>query len=191
MFTLFRILFISLMVLLFACGPKEKNKAAQGNLSGEDTTEIAVGEDVKMESGMDFLISANMNSQLQIKLSKAALLNSNSPKVKALSENIIAENEKIQANTLALAEAAGIEMAPALSPEYVDLLDSVQSYSGEKFDSAFVATIIEEHEEDIGMFSGLAARTDDPITREQVTDNLKLLQSHLQAAREIQDTMEE
>lgn len=181
---------IALLFLLFACGPQDNNKDKPASTQSQHP-QIEVGEDVPMNKAQDLLIKANMNSQLQISLSKAAANKSSSPKIKALSNQILTENKLIQNNILALSEAAGIEMEPALSLEYVALLDAVQSYSGDRFDSIFISTIIEEHKEDIEAFTKLSEKADNPITREQITNNLEILERHLHTAKEIRNTMEE
>lgn len=176
-------------VLLFACGPQGNKDQENKNLSKDP--QIEVGDDVQMDNdAQDLLINANMNSQLQIALSEAALNKSSSSKINALSNQILTENKVIQNNLLALAEAAGIDMAPSLSLEYVALLDSIQTYSGDHFDSAFVATVIEEQEDDIKEFTRLSEKVQDPIIRAQITDILEIMTAHLDAAKEIQRDIE-
>ena len=192
MFNTSKILFIISAFFLFSCGSGEHNdQSSEADSVNEGDTEIEVGEDVAVDNEEDFLINANMNTQLQIALGKIAQEKSNSPEVKALAESVVNENQQIQNNIMELAKGAGIEMAAALSPEYVSLLDSIQVYSGDRFDSAFVNLVIEEHQEDIENFGKIAGKTNNPIVRDQITNNIELMQKHLEAAKEIEDVVEE
>lgn len=187
---IFRFLLLFSIATLTACGSKDNNNTAEADQATKEP-EITVGEDVQMETAYDFLINANMNSQVQIELSKVAAAKSNTPEVKALGQQIVIENKTIQNNILTLSEAAGIDMAPALSVEYIDLLDSIQSLSGEQFDEAYVATVIEEHQEDIDQFTRLAEKTENTITRGLVTDNLEILRRNLDNAERTQKVLQE
>lgn len=81
-------------------------------------------------------------------------------------------------------------MAPALTPEYIALIDTIQTYQGAKFDSAFVNLVIEGHREDIDRLQELARKTENAIIRREVTENVAILQSQLNKAEEIKTSME-
>lgn len=184
-----RIGFILLTAFLISCGENKNNQTTNEDSLSEDTS-IEVGADDKLQEEADFLISSYMNSQLQIALGEVAARQALSPDVKEFSKTIIAENAEVRGNIEELASAAEIDLAPALTPEYLTLIDSIQSYEGAKFDSAFLHIVIEEHEDDIERLSNLATKTDNPIVRREVTENLALLQGQLTQAKEIEDTFD-
>lgn len=186
----YRFILLGLFSSLIACGPRDNQNTSQTEQTSQEPV-IEVGEDVQMETAYDFLIDANMNSEIQIVLSKAAEEKSNTPEVKALGQQIAVENRIIQNNILQLSEAAGVEMAPALSVEYLGLLDSIQSLSGEQFDKAYIKAIIEGHEADIEQFTRLASQTENPISRSLVTDNLEVLRRNLEQAKKTQEVLSE
>ena len=171
--------------LLAACGGNSGNNEQQQQEVANQEENIIVGEDEDLEDKSDYLITAYLNNQLQLALGEIAERNALSPEVKELSNQILAENQAVQTNFEALAEAAELDLNPALSPALLALLDSVQTFNGEKFDSAFVHTVIEEHENDIERLTEWANTTSNPIIRREVTENLDILQRQLARAQEI------
>lgn len=184
MCTNIKIFFVFSLAFLMACGNKEDKEE-----SSKDP-EVIVGNDAEVEEEVDFLITSYMNSQLQASLGKVAAEKSSSPVVREFADTIVVKNELVKSNIEELAAATGVQLTPALSPEHVTLLDSIQSYSGDEFDNAFIALFIEEHEDDIERFTKLAADIDNPITRELVTANLEMLEGSLKKAKEVQKAIE-
>lgn len=115
--------------------------------------------------------------------------NALSPEVKTLSTSIITQNAKVQDNIRTLANAAEIELQPALTPEYVAIIDTIQTYQGAKFDSAFIELVIEEHKDDIDRLNKMARKTENAISRREVTENVEILQTQLKKAEEIKASM--
>src|SRR5690606_24161598 len=125
-----------LIVLLFVrCGTQDSNNQQNSTETSAEAENIEVGVDDNLQEEADFLIVSFMNTQLQIALGEIADRNALSPEVKTLSTSIITENIKVQDNLRTLANAANIELQPALTPDYVAIIDTVQTYQGAKFDS--------------------------------------------------------
>lgn len=185
----YRFILLGFLSLLVACGPRENNNDASQTKQTKEPV-IEVGEDVQAETAYDFLIDANMNSEIQIALSKAAEEKSNNPEVKVLGQQIAIENKIIQNNIIQLSEAAGVEMDPALSVEQLGLLDSIQSLSGNQFDEAYINAVIAGHQEDIEQFTRLADKTEEPISRNLVTNNLEILRRNLVYAQKTQEALQ-
>jgi putative membrane protein len=122
-------------------------------------------------------------------LGEIAERNALSPEVKTLSTSIITQNAKVQDNIRTLANAAEIELQPALTPEYVAIIDTIQTYQGAKFDSAFIELVIEEHKDDIDRLNKMARKTENAISRREVTENVEILQTQLKKAEEIKASM--
>lgn len=183
----YRFILVGFMASLVACGSRDNNHTSQRT----QEPVIEVGDDVQTETAYDFLIDANMNTEIQIALSRAAEDKSNAPEVKALGQQIAIGNKNVQNNILQLSEAVGVDMDPALSVEYLGLLDSIQSLNGQQFDEAYVNAVIEGHQEDIEQFTRLAEETEDPITRNLVTNNLEILRRNLEYAQKTQEILQE
>lgn len=183
------VLFLS-SVLFVGCGSQENNNQESSADMETEAEDIQVGVDDNLQDEADFLIVSHLNSQLQITLGEIADRNALSPEVKSLSTSIIAENAKVLKNLEELANAAEIDLAPALTPEYIAIIDTIQTYQGAKFDSAFVNLVIEGHREDIDRLQDLAGKTENAIIRREVTENVSILQSQLNKAEEINVLME-
>ncbi len=174
--------------ILIGCGGNSGNNEQQQQEVANQEENIVVGEDEDLEDKSDYLITAYLNNQLQLALGEVAERNAQSPEVKELSNQLLVENKAVQTNFEELAEAAELDLNPALSPELVALIDSIQTFNGEKFDSAFVHTVIEEHENDIERLTEWANTTSNPIIRREVTENLDILQRQLARAQEIKQS---
>lgn len=187
---LFKIFTMLSFGVLVGCGGNNANDEQQKEEVANNEGNIVVGENEDLQEKGDFLITAYMNNQLQLTLGEVADRNALAPEVKELSKQILADNKAIQSNLETLAEAAEIDLKPALTPEFLSLIDSIQSYQGAKFDSAFVNTVIEEHENDIERFNSWANTTSNPIIRREVTENIDILQLQLAKAQEIRQNMD-
>lgn len=187
--TTFRILIVLIGFVMVGCGGNNSKNENQQVVTNEEEN-VAVGETDDLQEEGDYLITAYMNNQLQLALGEVADRNALSPEVKDLSNQILAENQAVQTNLKDLARAADIELTPALSPEFLSLIDTIQSYEGRKFDSALVHTVIEEHENDIERLNEWATSTSNPIIRQEITENLDILQAQLAKAKEIKSGME-
>lgn len=176
--------------VLLGCGGNNAGNQEQQQSETPEEENIVVGENEDLQEKSDFLITAYMNNQLQLALGEVAERNALSPEVKTLSDQILANNKEVQTNFEALADAAEVDLTPALTPEFISLIDTIQSYQGAKFDSAFVYTVVEEHENDIERLNEWAATTSNPIIRQEVTENVDILQAQLAKAQEIKQRME-
>lgn len=177
--SLSKLAIFSASILIFSCD-NSSNKNAETEMENDSAVAIEVGEDIQADNTMeDDLIASHMSNQLQIALGILASEQAQSSDVSQLGESLLESGKEIDANIRNLAEASGLEMAPALSPEYVYLLDTIKSYSGQQFDSAFVEVISRESNETIERLNDLMAKTDNPITREEISTNIDILTENL------------
>lgn len=174
---------------LISCDSNKGTKENNEDYS-DRTIEVETSAEEDLDEGEDYLVSAHINSQLQVALGSVAGEKSSSPQLQEFAQRLAQGNKVIQKNISTLASAAGIEIDAALTPEYSRLLDSLQSYSGEKFDSAFLDLVIEEHDEDIQRFSTLSQKAKSPITRDLLTDNLEILRNQKNQAEELKNAMD-
>lgn len=190
--TTFKILILFTAIAFFACDSKEKASEEDQTLTvEEDTASLEVTENAGNLEEEDLLISAQLNNQLQIALGEISAEKASSPKVKEFGQMIAEENKQLQDNITELAAASGVQIDSALTPEYVGLLDTIQSYSGQKFDSAFLEIVIQEHEDDIERYTKLASASENPMVREVVSSTLEILQRHQQQAENVQDALKD
>lgn len=189
MMTTIKIFSIFSIFIMLSCDSQQQNNAEnQNNTDAEVEAVTADNEDLQEEA--DYLVSAHINSQLQVALGDAANEQSQSPDVKQFGQQLKVENRQIQENLNALATGVGVELDPALTPEYSKVIDSIKTYSGKEFDKAFLELVVEEHDEDISRLTTLANKSNDPIVRNLVTDNVKILRSRKKHAEELKDSID-
>lgn len=186
--TIIKFFTVFCMALIISCGPQERNTETS-EADNDATVDAVMSDNENLQEDTDFLVSAHINSQLQVALGQAATQQSQSPRVQEFGAQLVNENEVVQHNISALAEGAGIEIDPALTPEYASLVDSVQTLSGREFDEAFLDLVIEEHDEDIDRFTRLTSRAENPIVRNMISDNLEILRRRKNQAEELKDNL--
>lgn len=187
--TTIKIFSIFSMFLMFSCGSQEQNNEGTQNNSDVEVEAVTADEE-DLQEETDYLVSAHINSQLQVALGEVATEQSQSEKVQEFGRKLMVENKQIQQNIDALAAGVGVEIDPALTPEYAKVVDSVKTYSGKEFDKAFLELVLEEHNEDINRMTALASKSNNPIVRDLVTDNLNILRSRKKHAEELKDSIE-
>ncbi len=183
------------MAFVVSCGSPEgnqretatNNESAQGDTEG--TAEAVTSSEENLQEDADYLVSAHINSQLQVALGKVANQKSQSQQLKEFGRQLTEENRQIQQNINTLATGAGIEIQPALTPEYSGVVDSIKSLSDKDFDKAFLDLVLEEHNEDIERFTSLSNKTTNPIVRDMLTDNLDILRRRQTKAQELRDKL--
>jgi putative membrane protein len=183
-----KILTIFCLTFLISCGSPERTEDNQTAARADDA-EVEVGvENLEVEE--DYLVSAHLNSQLQLALGSVAAERSTTPQVQQFGQRVANSNQIVKNNLTELATGYGINLSPAMSTKYTNLLDSIQNYTGKDFDSAFLNIVIEEHEEDIDRFTTLSQRTSNPIVRNLLTDNLEILHMQKNEAEELKDSLD-
>lgn len=190
MYNSLKIFSIICLFFLFSCDSQEKNQSGTTAETAETAgdTEVEIGAE-NLEEDEDYLVSAHLNSQLQLALGNTAAERTNTPQIRQFAQRVVESNQVIKNNIAELASGANVELAPAMSTQYTTLLDSIQSYSGREFDSAFLNTVIDEHDQDIERFTTLSQRANNPIFREILTDNLEILHRQKNEAEELKDNL--
>ncbi|CAN5552761.1 hypothetical protein BH23BAC1_BH23BAC1_48080 [soil metagenome] len=187
MYTSIKIITVLFLSILISCGSPERNETNQ-TAAAQENAEVEVGVE-NLEEDEDYLVSAHLNSQLQMALGSVAVERSNTPEIQQFGQRVVNSNQIIKNNITELASGVDIELSPAMSTKYTNLLDSIQGYSGHEFDSAFLNTVIEEHDEDIERFTTLSKRTNNPILREILTNNLEILHRQRNEAEDLKDRL--
>jgi putative membrane protein len=132
----------------------------------------------------DFLKTAIMGDNSEIKLGHLAEQKAGSPEVRAYGRTLVRDHTKAAAQATRLAGQIGINPpSRALLKANAEYL-KLRLLSGSSFDQEFVNYMVDDHKHDIRDFSEMARRHDGPVSR-LAAMQLPTLRKHLDIARQL------
>ncbi|MDI1483785.1 DUF4142 domain-containing protein [Polyangium sp. y55x31] len=145
----------------------------------EATAEIAtVHDDAKF-------VQAAANSNLwSVRAARLAVRHARNSKVEALALLEIAEHVNVTEGIETLAAKFDVEMPTEFDPVIAGLFQRLSNLRGNRFDRAYLHTLIEAHRYDVAILSQ-ALTSRDADVKAFAQKNLPILRGHLDAAQEI------
>lgn len=136
----------------------------------------------------DFLKTAIMGDNSEIKLGHLAEQKAASAAVRAYGRTLVKDHTKSEAQATRLAGKIGVNppsrALPKADAEYLRL----RLLSGNSFDQEFVSYMVNDHKQDIRDFSQMARTHDGPVSRLAAVQ-LPTLHKHLAIARQLKSEM--
>jgi putative membrane protein len=117
--------FLLSMVTLAAC-TKDENE-----LSNTDRT---------------FMMRASISNTAEITASNLALSKATNTEVRAYAQNMVNEHSTAQTDLKSLGTTVGFVVADTLDPAHIVIMNRLNSLSGRQFDSAYMHTMVNDHE---------------------------------------------
>jgi putative membrane protein len=137
-----------------------------------------------------FMTRAASDGMAEVAMGRLALEKSSEAGVKQLAQRIVDDhtkaNEKLQA--MALAKQVALPAAPG--DEAQRSASAMKALDAKKFDKAWAAAMVKDHQKAIALFSAAAGRTQDPEVRAFTRATLPTLKTHLELARQLQDQLD-
>ena len=136
----------------------------------------------------NFVNKAIMANQYEIALAQQAGERSSSESVKAYTQMLVDDHQKVAKELQKYAEAKGWTVSTDLGTTHQDLLTSLEGADSSAYDQAFKDAAIASHEEAIAMYE--EAQDNNAITDESlktwIADTLPSLKAHLGKAQGLQ-----
>lgn len=194
--------------LLLACGTGERENlpAAGGNESGmaADTAAVSTAPGDTASSGTPtgerdarlggILSRLEVANTAEIQTSRLATERAQSPAVKQIAEQLLAQHTKNREALEALAQQKGVDLVPAAGGSTVrDTVGeaALRSLSGADFDTAFVAAQVEAHRTNIdAVRNQLLPTADDADVRSYLQKTQAAMEKHLADLQEIQSQLQ-
>lgn len=141
-------------------------------------------------AGEAFVIDAQQGSKGEVVLGQMAADRAHNGEVKDFGLRLVKDHSKANKELIEFASRRDITLENDLSAEHRQLSDKLSELSGEDFDKAFVAAMIEDHQKDIAKFKTAADTLTDPFVVSFVQQTLPVLEEHWRVAETLQKLME-
>jgi len=141
-------------------------------------------------AGAAFVIDAQQASRGEVVLGQMAADKAQHSEVKDFGLRLVKDHSKASKELIEFASRRDIALENDLSAEHQQLSDKLSELSGEDFDEAFVAAMIEDHQKDIAKFKTAADTLTDPFIVTFVRQTLPVLDEHWRIAETLQKLME-
>ena len=195
--------------LLLACGPGDRESAPAGGADDEsgmaaDTAAVSSAAGDTASSGTatgtgdaslsGILSRLELANTAEIQTSRLATEQAQSPAVKQVAEQLLAQHTKNRKELEALAQKKGVDLVPraggTTARDTTGVL-ALKRLSGADFDTAFVAAQVEAHRTNVNAIENqLLPAAEDPEVRSYLEKTHAAMQKHLTNLQEIQGQLQ-
>lgn len=185
------------LMALWSCNNRSADSEKKAKAANEEKidsqimsnrlTDTAVAVPAKTDA--DFLVEAASGGMTEVQLGQLARDNSMNKEIKAFGELIIKDHRDSREKLKHLAESKNIVLPGEISNHQQRIKERLEKRKGEEFDRAYISLVIDDHKKDIREFQKAARNAADPEIRAFALDQLPVLNSHLDSARNLQTKM--
>ncbi|KQZ71187.1 hypothetical protein ASD55_13040 [Rhodanobacter sp. Root561] len=153
--------------------------------SGRDKTPLGANA-----ADSKFMTSAASDGMAEVAMGQLALEKSSQASVKQLAQRIVDDHTMANDKLRALAQAKQVALPAAPGDEAQQSASAMKALDAKKFDKAWAATMVKDHQKAVALFTAEAGRTQDPEVRAFAQATLPTLKTHLELARQLQDQLD-
>ena len=144
-----------------------------GAARAADTTPTGSGSSLS-EKDKTFMKKAAKGGMMEVTMGKVAEQNAQSDDVKSFGKRMVTDHSKANDELKSIASKKGVQLPS-------------KEHSGKwTSDKAYMDMMIKDHEKDLAEFKEEASSGSDPDVKKFADDTAKIVQEHLDAAKEIQ-----
>ena len=176
------LLMSGLSLLWVSCGDGRKDSTEMAEDQNEETV------DNKKEDDVEFAVEAADDGMLEVQLGTLALTKASSPQVKQYAQMMVDDHTKANDELKALAQQKNITLPTTLSNESQRIYDNFKEKT-EGFDKDYMDQMVKDHRDVIDDFEEQAKEGEDAQVKTWASSKLVALQSHLQEAERLQETL--
>lgn len=144
---------------------------------------------IPTKADADFLVEAASGGMTAVQLGQLAQTNSLNREIKAFGDMMIKDHRKSREKLSTLATSKNMVLPDSISGYQQKIKERLGRKKGEAFDRAYISLMIDDHKKDIRAFRRAAENAADPEIRAFAMDQLPLLNSQLDTARNLQKKM--
>lgn len=137
----------------------------------------------------NFWAEAAQTNMAEIQEGQLALQKSQNEQVKQLAQKLIDDHTQANDKLKEIAASKNVTLPTDVSAKQKAMMEKLSGLSGDKFDKEFIKEQISGHEKAISMFKKQADKGADADAKAYASSNLPALQSHLEMARSINNSM--
>jgi putative membrane protein len=134
-----------------------------------------------------FMTHAAADGMAEVQMGQMALQKTSDPKVKQLAQRIVDDHTAANGKLRALAQQKQVTLPTAPMKDAQDKAATMNSMDSAKFDQAWAAAMVDDHQKAVKMFSDETTQTQDADVRTFAQATLPTLKSHLQMAQQLQN----
>ena len=149
-----------------------------------------LNEGPKTPTPQEFAESAAQSDGYELAAAQAALAQSRHPQVRAFAERMIADHQHMSQSLQEAAKASKLTPPqPHVGGDQAHFLSSLQSLRGGDFDREYGRQQMLAHTSALAMMRSYADKGSDPNLRRLAATAAPIVERHLQAARQLQESV--
>ncbi|WP_183576289.1 DUF4142 domain-containing protein [Mucilaginibacter sp. X5P1] len=154
--------------------------------SADTSTTLNLGVD---KEDSQFAVEAINGGMTEVALGKLAIQRGKSKKVKNFGTMMVKDHSKANDKLMALIKAKKIDLPMTPDPAQQRMIQDLSQKSGSDFDKAYIKAMIDDHKEDVKIFTEESKKLQDPDLKAFAIKTLPVLQKHLDDINAIHDSM--
>lgn len=136
-----------------------------------------------------FMKHAAADGMAEIHMGKMALEKSSNPQVKQLAQRIVADHTDAGAKLQTLAQGKQVTLPAAPAADAQASAATMQGMDAAKFDQAWAAAMVSDHQKAVALFTDEIGQTRDPQVHAFAEATLPVLKTHLEMAQKLQGSL--
>lgn len=140
---------------------------------------------VDLQADTAFIREAMAGSMLEVRLGSLASNRGSAPAVKQFGQRMVTDHGAMQKQWSALASSNGLRVSATLDPQQEQQAARLGGLSGVAFDQAYMATMVQDHQNDAAAFRQQASSARSVEVRQLASSGLATIQQHLSMAQQV------
>jgi putative membrane protein len=136
-----------------------------------------------------FIRNAAEGNMVEVKLGQLAEEKAQNPGVKKFAQRMVEEHTKVNDELKQLASRENINLPTDVSRTDAQTYESLSKLSGEAFDRAYAQEMVKDHQKDVSEFKQEASSAQNPSLKQFAQQTLPTLESHLEEARQMEQSV--
>lgn len=186
------ILSVALAAALFSACGGSNNKATTDSSSTTTIVKTDTAVAAKVDTGMTdsiFAKKAAIGGMAEVALGKMVASKTQNAQVKAFAKMMIMDHGKANDELLLIAKKNNINLPSAPDADHKSVADSLSKLSGDDFDKAYVAAMVDGHHKTLALMNKEAQTGKDPDLKAFASRTAPVVQKHLDKINAIQSIM--
>jgi putative membrane protein len=156
----------------------------------DSITKMSTARQSKDSTDHHFVLEASVGGLTEVRLGKMAQRKAASQKVKDLGEKMVTDHSKANDELAEAAKKDGIQTAETkLEDKQKGQIDRLSGLSGKEFDSAYLRTMLRDHQEDVQKFQEEAKSGQSQHVKDFASKTLPTLEKHLAMVEKLAKSM--
>jgi len=164
----------------------EEDTSDDDDASSDTSTTLNLAVD---KEDSQFAVDAVNKCVAEITLGKLAIQKGKSKMVKNFGTMMVKDHGKANDKLMALIKAKKIALPATPDTLQQKMIQNLSQKSGNDFDKAYIKAMIEDHQDDVKIFTEKTKKLQDPDLKAFAIKTLPVLQKHLDAINAIHDSM--